>query len=100
MRGNYRRTARRDATEKPIVDALRAAGASVAFLVGTGVPDIVVGYHGRLTLCEVKSGDGEMTVDQQKWHAGWKGAPVVVLRTVEDALALIRPVAGPGDTVR
>lgn len=90
----------RDVNENEIVAALRAAGATVAKLDGTGVPDLIVSYHGVLTLVEVKNpnakgggkyntGGSELTSAQVKWWAKWTGKPVAVVHTVAEALAAI-----------
>lgn len=78
-----------DANQKPIVDALRAAGASVQSLasLGKGVPDLLVS-KGQTWLIEVKGPKGKPTPDQEKWIAAWNG-PVHIVRTVDDALQLI-----------
>ena len=97
--------ARTDANQQEIVDALRAAGASVECLhrVGHGVTDLLVGFYDhrvglfngyemdgiyRNMLMEVKTASGKLTPDQVKWHAEWKGQKAIV-RSVEEALALI-----------
>ena len=85
-----RRAAKRDANEQAIVDALRAAGASVEHLSGCGVPDLLVGFRGRVVLAEVKDAKGELTPYQVEWHTTWRGPQPVILRSVEDALALLR----------
>lgn len=99
-----RRAARRDTNEGPIVEALRAAGASVT-IIGEPV-DLIVGYLGTTTLMEVKKpkgprggsssaratsrgGDGTYTRAQLEWRASWKGAPPVTVRTPAEALAAI-----------
>jgi len=90
----HRRAAKRDANERGIVEALRAAGASIAHLSGKGVPDLLISFHGRFWLAEVKQKKGKLTSDQVKWHANMRGQ-ILILRTVDDALALIQ--GGTGD---
>jgi hypothetical protein len=97
-----RRAAKVDANQPAIVAALRKAGASVGLLhsVGGGCPDLVVGYRDPATglrecvLVEVKDGSKppsarKLTEDQEDWHAAWRGRPVAVVETVEDALRVI-----------
>lgn len=96
-----RRAARIDANQPEIVAALRKAGATVTSLaaVGQGVPDLLVGWQSRtgdreLVLMEVKDGAKppsrrRLTEDQQEWHAEWRGRPVAIVESVEDALAVI-----------
>jgi hypothetical protein len=38
---------------------------------------------------EIKAATGTLTGDEQEWHKRWKGLPVVVVRTPEDALRAI-----------
>lgn len=94
-----------DENEPEIVAALEARGVSVCRLkdVGRGCPDLLCGFAGLTVLIEVKRDydyattkrgkpyvervRGKLTPDQVKWHAEWKGQPVVIARTVEEALA-------------
>jgi hypothetical protein len=73
---------RRDASEQPIVDALRAVGADVTRISGKGAPDLLVRYRGRLNAFEVKTGKGKQTDAQTV--TDW---PIV--RTVDEALQAI-----------
>lgn len=91
-----RRAAKVDDNQAEIVAALTAAGAKVQSLsqIGQGVPDLLVGYQGRLMLVEVKDGNKipssrKLTDDQQKWHGRWEGYPVHIVETVAQALELI-----------
>ncbi len=77
---------KRDTAEKPIVDALRAAGAFVRHIGGTGNPDLLVRYCRRWTPLEVKTGKGKQTA-AQKAEADW---PIVT--TPEEALREIGAV--------
>jgi hypothetical protein len=79
-----------DANQAQIVEALRAAGASVTDLsrFGHGVPDLLVGYNRRVYLLEVKSADGKLTPAEERWQNEWRGQSAVV-RTVEQALYVI-----------
>lgn len=106
-----RRAAKRDESEGPIVQALEAVGATVQRLSAEGVPDLLVGWRGRMWLLEVKlpltkrgavqpgrslkhkGGRGDMTAAQVAWWAWWKGPPPVVVRTPMEALAAIEAVA-------
>ena len=93
-----------DGNQAEIVKALEAHGVTVQSLkdVGQGVPDLLCGHAGLTVLIEVKNDylyqttkrgkpyvervRGKLTPDQQKWHAEWKGQPVVIARTVAEAL--------------
>ena len=85
-----------DANQSEIVDALRAAGASVCSLAGMahGCPDLLVGWRGKNLLMEVKDSRKppsarKLTPDQLAWHSLWMGS-VHVVSSVEDALAVLR----------
>ncbi len=80
------RASRRDAAEKPIVDALRACGFKVDRVSGPGLPDLLVSHgrppHQRVWAFEVKTGKAKRTEaqDVSQW-------PIV--RSVDDALKAI-----------
>lgn len=85
-----RYAARVDATHKAIVDTLRACGCSVYNMRGErGAPDLVVGIGGTTHLIECKTQKGRLNEAQVKWHQGWRGGPVAVLRTADEALAWV-----------
>lgn len=88
-----RRAAKIDANQEQVVQALRAAGATVQSLagVGVGVPDLLVGHQGKTILFEVKDGRKppsarRLTEDQLKWHGAWRGGPLAVVDGVDAAL--------------
>jgi len=88
-----RRRGRVDANQKAIVAALRQVGASVQSLadIGHGCPDLLVGFRGRTLLMEVKDGSKvksarALTPDEEEWIAAWKGAPVFVVESPEQAI--------------
>lgn len=76
------RAAKRDANEKPIVAALRAAGAQVTIVSGEGAPDLLVRFRAVLWGFEVKSEKGKRTAAQEQ--SQW---PIV--RSIDDALKAI-----------
>src|SRR5688572_9955686 len=100
-----RRSKRRDDNEPEIVQAFRARGASVTRLDDAGVPDLLVGFRRVTKLVEVKmpmgvrgglpahrdheGGRGDLTRAQVAWWDSWLGDPAVIVRTVDDAHALI-----------
>ena len=91
-----RRRGRVDANQREIVAALRQIGASVQSLadIGKGCPDLLVGRAGRTFLLEVKDGSKvksarALTPDEEAWIEGWRGAPVYVVESVEQALATV-----------
>ena len=88
-----------DTIHGPVVAALRASGCTVEPIQGAraGVPDLLVGWGGVTDLVEVKSGNKAahaLTEAQEAWHRTWRGRPVVVVRSVEDALALVARLRG------
>ena len=92
-----RRRAKVDKNQVAIVEALRRCGASVTSLaeVGRGVPDLLVGHAGKTALMEVKNSDlppsaRGLTLDQQIWHAEWRGGTLAVVCDVESALRVLK----------
>ena len=92
------RAPNRDANEREIVNALRAAGCLVQQLQqGGGVPDLLVLTPASvLVLVEVKDGTKppahrRLTPDQVDWHGFWRehGAPVFVVNDVAEALLVV-----------
>lgn len=95
-----RRAAKVDDNQAEIVNALWRAGATVQSLaaVGNGVPDLLIGFRGRLSLLEVKDGDKapsrrRLTPDQANWHDVWKDTPLHVVETPEQALRAVGAMA-------
>ena len=92
-----RRAAKRDKNEAAICLALEAVGATVERLSGADLPDLLVGFRGVNTLMEVKQPAGkkggtshrDLLPGQAAWHATWRGAAPVVVRTVAEAMAAI-----------
>ena len=91
-----RRAAHTDSNQGIIVDALRAAGASVEpklSRIGEGCPDLLVGVRGVTTVFEVKDGakppsKRKLMDDEKKWHDAWRGSKFVV-ESVEQALKIL-----------
>jgi len=79
--------ARVDANQPGIVEALKDAGATIVHLhqLGEGIPDILVGFQGKCYLVEIKSGNGKLTEDQEKFMGWWRGY-ATTLRSVREAL--------------
>lgn len=101
------RPPKRDASEPAIIEALRAAGASVVQLEAGrgGTPDLAVGYRAKTFLLECKTPErprvrkgqnkigfvpeGKLREAQKRWHDAWTGDPVRVVTTPAEALAAI-----------
>lgn len=90
-----RRAARVDTNQVAIVDALRSVGAFVQPLhqVGQGTPDLLVSFRNVWYLIECKVGREPLTPDEADWHARSR-APVSIVKSPDDALALIGATAG------
>lgn len=91
-----RRAAKVDSNQKEIVSAFRKFGCSVLMLhtVGHGCPDLAVGKNRKTVLVEVKDGaktpsQRELTTDEEKFHAEWKGS-VFVVENLSDVIALVK----------
>jgi Holliday junction resolvase len=80
--------AKRDDNEVEIVNALRAIGASVAYLSSKGIPDLLVCFKNKLYLMEVKKPKGKLTIDQIKFHDNWNG-DIHIVRTAEEAIKIL-----------
>lgn len=81
---------RTDQNHAAIRDAMRKAGAEVEDLSGSGkgMPDtLVYTPDKRLLLVEIKMPKGTLTAPQVRFHARF---PVHIVRSVEDALELIK----------
>lgn len=90
-RGRARRT---DGTHAAIRDGLRELGAEVTDLsgVGGGIPDMIVRWRGRSVWMDAKtSGGGETSLQSDLWPR-LPGGPVIVARSVEDAVSQILAV--------
>ena len=90
MRGH-----RTDANQTAIVETLRQCGATVQPLhqVGSGCPDLLVGFGGKNLLLEVKNGANrpskrKLTPDQIQWHERWRGR-VAVVESPQAAIAVL-----------
>lgn len=86
-----RYAARRDTNHAEIRDGLRRYGFTVfdAGGVGGSLPDLIVGARGTTFLMEVKAFGGKVSDGQSKFSSDWRGGPVDVVRTLEDALGVI-----------
>lgn len=85
-----------DGNQASIVKALRAVGATVQSLaaVGDGVPDLLVGYRREVFLLEVKDptqpkSARKLRDSQVEWHSRWRGPPIHVIETIDEALRVI-----------
>lgn len=95
-----RRSGKRDHNHSAIVQAFRAMGASVLDLgsVGSGCPDILIGWRGKNFLVEIKDGDKvlskqKLTPQQGPWISKWAGQ-VIVANSIEDAMTKVATAEG------
>jgi hypothetical protein len=88
-----RRAAKRDAIEPDVIATLEAFGCYVWRL--DQPVDLLCGYRGRTYLVEVKSGKrGRLTGGQVDFIAAWRGGPVEIVRSADEALAMVKRWAG------
>lgn len=88
-----------DANQGEIVKALRKAGCSVVSLaaIGDGCPDLLCGLKGHTYLLEVKNPEyrvksdpgKDLSDDEVKFLASWKGGVVSVVYTADEALRAV-----------
>ena len=86
------RAKRVDVNQREIVQALRTFGAVVHDLsgVGSGCPDLLVGYRGKTVLVEVKrDSKAKFTPAQIAWNEAWRGGLVARIESIDDAIALL-----------
>lgn len=82
-----------DNNQADIVQALRAAGASVAILAehGEGIPDLIAGFRGVNYLLEVKNPGGRgnrLTPAQKEFWGAWRGQAAIV-QNISEALSAL-----------
>ncbi len=82
----HRANPKRDTNESAIVGYLRARGAMVTRVSGTGLPDLLVGWCGRWLLLECKAEVGTLTGAQKAFHveALRRGLPLAIVKGWED----------------
>lgn len=91
----HRYAAKRDSNEPEIVEAIEACGAIVEL---TSKPlDMIVNVLGVIALADVKDPKrGRLTPAQKKFIEAWQasGAPIYILRTVDDAVNMVNELRG------
>ena len=88
------RNAKTDHNQNEIVQALRQIGATIVLLhkVGSGVPDLLVGFRGVTYLLEVKQLKGKPNLLQERWYREWNGRAPVIVKTIDDAINAVMGV--------
>ena len=96
-----RRAAKVDGNQPAIVAYLRGLGASVLHMhtLGQGAPDLAVGFRGVTYFLELKDPSmkpsaRKLTPDEQRFHAEWRGGPLVVVESIEDIMTLLEANSG------
>jgi Holliday junction resolvase len=83
-----RHNPKRDAAEPEVVTALKQCGFSVERM--DKPVDLLVGFRGRCWIVEVKSSDKgygkDLNANQKKFADAWRGPPIVILRSAQDAI--------------
>ena len=97
VRAKQKYGAKKDANHRVIVKTFESLGARVIDLssLGCGVPDLCVWCKDAWRLIEVKNvqtayGRKGLNKRQKDWAETWKGGPVYIVRSVDDAIALAR----------
>ena len=60
--------------------------------MGSGVPDLLVGFSGVSDLVEVKTEEGHLEASQNRFIRDWRGRKVVVVRTHGDVIRHVQNV--------
>lgn len=87
--------ARKDSNHALIVETIKKLGGAVLDLsqLGRGVPDLAVLTRAGIQLVEIKSPNcqygKDLSESQKKWADDWRGTPVYIVRTLDDAINLI-----------
>jgi hypothetical protein len=88
--------AKKDANHNEVVEAFKALGADVLDTsnLGGGVPDLIIGCRNAWHLVDVKNpntgyGRRGLNKRQKEWALAWKGGPVYLISTVEEAADLV-----------
>jgi hypothetical protein len=89
-----RRAAKVDANHGEIVRVLRGAGAKTLSLarLGSGTPDLLINYAGRLHLVEIKGRTGRLRASQRKFQEEF--GHVYVVRSTHEAISLLTQLRG------
>ena len=61
---------------------------------GDGIPDLLVGFRGQTFLLECKDGEKppsarKLTPAEQKFFDEWRGGTLVIVNTVDEAIAAV-----------
>jgi Holliday junction resolvase len=94
-----RTRARKDDNHTDIVATFRACHASVldTARLGSGAPDLVIAYNGKMACVEVKDGKKSPSkrktmLNQLEFASTWRGK-YVIIESVDDVIALLRELS-------
>lgn len=84
--------ARRDSTERTIVEYFRKCGALVIRISSRGTPDLLIGYRKRFALVECKTAAQNLTPAQKTFFAetAKRALPAYVCRDLDDAALALK----------
>ncbi len=84
-----RQAAKRDSNERPIIDALKAAGATVYQISENDLWDLIVGFRGDTYLVEVKQPGKGLRPGQEETFKTWSGGLIAIIHSVPEALQFV-----------
>lgn len=76
-----------DLNHTEILEQAKKLGMSVQSLhtVGKNCPDVLFGYAGINILCEIKSGNNDLSDGQKQYHDEWQGQ-ICTVRNIDDVV--------------
>lgn len=91
-----RRSFRKDKNQSSIIRSLKKINASVvdASNIGNGFPDLIIGYHKKTYLIEIKNKDNWYgkkggSTSQKTFRTDWKGDQIYVFSSIEEIIELL-----------
>lgn len=91
-----RRRVSRDLNHFEIIGALRDCGVHVfdASHIGGGFPDVIASRNDQVYLLEIKNPDNwygkrGLSASQERFSEAWRGIPIQVVRSVDEALRAV-----------
>jgi hypothetical protein len=76
-----------DLNQPEIIEQAKKLGMSVQSLhtIGKDCPDVLFGYAGINILCEIKSGNNDLSEGQKIYHDNWQGQ-IATVRNIDDVV--------------
>ena len=96
---SWRGRHRSDSNQSPLIKAAECMGAStwITSGAGGGGPDTVIGHHSRNHMVEWKVPGASRRQNQKDFHANWKGAPILTIRTEAELITLLTVQRNKGE---